>query len=125
LSTSPGGRDANLKPSYPITLVRTNVDNAPALLLGLPAAYIPLLLNTLTQLFCVAGVHRLTTRVSALTVTLVLVVRKAVSLLISVWMGGAAQVDQTLMWIGAGMVLAGTVGYSLATGRARGKEKKE
>lgn len=51
---------------------------------SIPQIYLPLLMNTITQLFCVAGVHRLTTRVSALTVTLVLVVRKAVSLIISV-----------------------------------------
>ena len=51
--------------------------------LSLPKPYLPLLANTLTQLLCVAGVHRLTTRVSNLTVTLILVVRKAVSLVIS------------------------------------------
>lgn len=50
---------------------------------SLPKAYLPLLVNTLTQLLCVSGVHRLTTRVSNLTVTLILVVRKAVSLVIS------------------------------------------
>ncbi|KAJ7641346.1 UAA transporter [Roridomyces roridus] len=91
--------------------------------LTLPSAYLPLLLNTITQLFCVAGVHRLTTRVSALTVTLVLVVRKAASLVISVWLGRGAQVDQGMMWSGAAMVLAGTVVYTVATGRA--KEKKD
>jgi hypothetical protein len=43
------------------------------------------LANTLTQLLCTAGVNRLTTRVPALTMTLVLVVRnKAVSLVLSV-----------------------------------------
>ncbi|KAJ7186759.1 UAA transporter [Mycena filopes] len=109
--------------SHPITLQRTPTAG---LSLTLPQAYLPLLLNTLTQLVCVAGVHRLTTRVSALTVTLVLVVRKAASLVLSVWMGGASgSVDLRLMWAGAGLVLAGTVGYSLATGRARGKEGKE
>jgi len=51
---------------------------------SIPQIYLPLIVNTITQLFCVAGVHRLTTRVSALTVTLVLVVRKAASLIISV-----------------------------------------
>ncbi|KAJ7074498.1 UAA transporter [Mycena amicta] len=106
--------------------------NSPALLLlfNLPRAYAPLLLNTLTQLICVAGVHRLTTRVSALTVTLILVVRKAVSLLISVlWLSQGARVDQTLMWSGAVMVLVGTVGYSVFIGQKRKdaveKEKKE
>ncbi|KAJ3512919.1 hypothetical protein NLJ89_g3243 [Agrocybe chaxingu] len=51
---------------------------------SIPHIYLPLILNTITQLLCAAGVHRLTTSVSALTVTLVLVVRKAVSLIISV-----------------------------------------
>ncbi|KAJ6510435.1 UAA transporter, partial [Mycena sanguinolenta] len=94
--------------------------------LTMPRAYIPLLLNTVTQLVCVAGVHRLTTRVSALTVTLVLVVRKAVSLIISVWMsqGRGSAVDYGLMWAGAALVLVGTVGYSLATGRAKEEKKK-
>ncbi|KAJ6617950.1 UAA transporter [Mycena sp. CBHHK59/15] len=107
------------KSPRPITLHRATRDGAPALVLGAPQAYLPLLLNTLTQLLCVAGVHRLTTRVSALTVTLVLVVRKAASLVISVWMGGGARVNQGMMWTGAGLVLAGTIGYSVATGRAR------
>ncbi|KAJ7034703.1 UAA transporter [Mycena alexandri] len=113
------------KASHPITLQKT----ATGLTLAVPRAYLPLLLNTMTQLVCVAGVHRLTTRVSALTVTLVLVVRKAASLVISVWMGrgrGGSAVDLKLMWTGAALVLAGTVGYSAATGRAREtKEKKK
>ena len=58
---------------YPLTLS-----------MSIPHVYLPLILNTVTQLLCVAGVNRLTTRVSALTVTLVLVVRKATSLIISV-----------------------------------------
>lgn len=58
---------------YPLTLS-----------MSIPHVYLPLFLNTVTQLLCVAGVNRLTTRVSALTVTLVLVVRKATSLIISV-----------------------------------------
>ncbi|KZT74481.1 UAA transporter, partial [Daedalea quercina L-15889] len=83
----------------------------------IPEAYIPLFLNMLTQLLCVAGVHRLTARVSSLTVTLVLVVRKAVSLLISVLLfRGAGRVTggkAALMWAGAVLVFAGTVGYSI------------
>ncbi|EAU80565.2 UDP-N-acetylglucosamine transporter [Coprinopsis cinerea okayama7 len=61
----------------------TSLSTPDALTLSLPKPYGPLLLNTLTQLLCVAGVNRLTTRVSSLTVTLILVVRKAVSLVIS------------------------------------------
>ncbi|KAJ7471839.1 UAA transporter [Mycena latifolia] len=116
---------ADDKSPHLVGLRRTDTSVGPALALEMPQAYLPLLVNTLTQLVCVAGVHRLTTRVSALTVTLVLVVRKAVSLMISVWMGRGARVDQGLMWTGAAMVLAGTVGYSVATGRAREKKKVE
>ncbi|KAF5320664.1 hypothetical protein D9619_001192 [Psilocybe cf. subviscida] len=57
--------------------------------LSIPQIYLPLALNTITQLICASGVNRLTTGVSALTVTLVLVVRKAVSLIISVIGAGA------------------------------------
>ncbi|KAG6843057.1 hypothetical protein H0H87_008233 [Tephrocybe sp. NHM501043] len=101
---------------------------------AIPAAYIPLLLNTLTQLLCVAGVHRLTTRVSALAVTLVLVVRKAVSLVISVigvgivgtQKGVSSEVDQVMMWSGAAMVLAGTIAYSIGSrGKMDPKKKSE
>ena len=61
---------------------------------SIPHIYLPLVLNTITQLVCVAGVHRLTTRVSALTVTLVLVIRKAISLIIS--MIGIVHVGRTI-----------------------------
>ncbi|KAF9464285.1 UAA transporter [Collybia nuda] len=100
----------------------TTVTSQGLRIIHIPAAYLPLLINTLAQLLCVAGVHRLTTRVSALTVTLVLVVRKAVSLVLSVvgiGMMGRSQtteVDKFMMWTGAGMVLLGTVGYTIGTG---------
>lgn len=86
-----------------------------AAMLLIPMAFVPLLLNTITQLFCVSGVHRLTSRVSALTVTLVLVVRKAVSLVISVLLFGAQAdaVGRVMLWGGATLVFVGTVGYSL------------
>ncbi|KAK0455785.1 UAA transporter [Desarmillaria tabescens] len=86
----------------------------------IPTAYPALLLNTLTQLVCVSGVNRLTTRVNSLTVTLVLVVRKAVSLVLSVAMRQTTNnVDMRLLWAGAAMVLLGTIWYSL-----RGKKPK-
>lgn len=81
--------------------------------LSIPTAYIPLLFNTLTQLLCVSGVHKLTGKVSSLTVTLTLVVRKAVSLVISVLMYGGDGVRNATMWAGAALVLVGTVGYSM------------
>lgn len=76
-----------------------------------PSYYIVLTLNVLTQLLCVNGVNRLTSRVSSLSVSLVLVVRKAASLVISVVVlnGHAGNVA---LWSGAAAVMVGTVGYT-------------
>ncbi|TFK74371.1 UAA transporter [Pluteus cervinus] len=93
----------------------------------IPSAYISLAINTFTQVICVAGVNRLTTRVSALTVTLVLVVRKALSLVLSVlgFGSGKSDVNMSMMWAGAALVLLGTIGYASGTGKAKKKDKKE
>jgi len=101
--------------------------------LVIPSAVLILLLNTITQLVCVAGVHRLTSRVTSLSVTLVLVVRKAVSLLISVFLFGDRydQMDlrsKVMMLGGAGLVFAGTLAYSLVQRQGQGpgdKTKKD
>lgn len=90
----------------------------------LPAVLPALLANTLTQLLCTAGVNRLTTRVPALTVTLVLVVRKAVSLVLSVVLFDGSDVTWDMLWSGAFLVFAGTVGYTVS-GRTSKKGKKE
>ncbi|KAJ3928740.1 MAG: UAA transporter [Lentinula lateritia] len=98
--------------------------------LQLPAACFPLLLNTVTQLLCAVGVHRLTTQVSSLTVTLILVVRKAVSLILSIIVGWGRKannpenVNMNMMWSGAALVLLGTIGYSLATNATTSTKKK-
>ncbi|KAL0566409.1 golgi uridine diphosphate-N-acetylglucosamine transporter [Marasmius crinis-equi] len=132
----------SLSPSISIPFVSQNVslpvsvvtigDDAYAHV-RLSSALIPLILNTLTQSLCSAGVNRLTTRVSALTVTLILVVRKAVSLVLSVVVGlgktggKTENVDMTMMWTGAALVMLGTIGYSLGTQRKNQKprEKRE
>lgn len=90
--------------------------------LRVPSFYIPLALNVLTQFVCVSGVNRLTSRVNSLTVTLVLVVRKAVSLAISVLFLGNSR-GNSLLWIGAIFVLVGTVGYTM--GNRKYPKKKE
>ena len=111
----------------------TNVTTFHALVIAaritLPTVLPVLLANTLTQLLCAAGVNRLTTRVPALTVTLVLVVRKAISLVLSVLLFDGASVTWGMLWGGAFLVFAGTVVYTVS-GRAPinpgGKrEKKE
>ena len=100
--------------------------------MALPSGYVPLALTTLTSLVCVAGVNRLTARVSSLTVTLVLVVRKAVSMVVSVVLFGArpgpgksADYNAGMMWAGAALVFVGTMGYAAGTRRGGGKVKKE
>ena len=92
--------------------------------LQIPAFYIPLAVNVLTQLFCVAGVNRLTARVSSLSVTLVLVVRKAVSLAISVLLLGNSR-GSAYLWGGAAAVLVGTIGYTLGSTKPPPKKKAE
>lgn len=88
----------------------------------IPSFYIPLVLNVLTQLLCVSGVNRLTSRVNSLTVTLILVVRKAVSLAISVLLLRGSK-GNAWLWVGALAVLAGTVGYTLGSRKSPKKDE--
>ena len=90
--------------------------------LQIPSFYIPLALNVLTQIVCVSGVNRLTSRMNSLTVSLVLVVRKAVSLAISVLLLGSSR-GNTPLWMGATAVLVGTVGYTIGSRPKRLKDE--
>jgi UDP-xylose/UDP-N-acetylglucosamine transporter B4 len=93
--------------------------------LHIPDAVLLLGLNTLTQVLCAAGVNRLTTHVTSLTVTLVLVVRKAVSLLLSVaFFGRDARMSpqaRAMLWTGATLVFAGTLVYTIASQKPQAK----
>jgi UDP-xylose/UDP-N-acetylglucosamine transporter B4 len=89
----------------------------------LPSALVYLLLNTCTQLLCVLGVNRLTGRVSSLTVTLILTVRKAVSLLLSVAVYGGQ--GNMKMWAGGALVFIGTITYSTGSMPKQKEEKKD
>ncbi|SJX60950.1 related to YEA4-uridine diphosphate-N-acetylglucosamine [Sporisorium reilianum f. sp. reilianum] len=94
--------------------------------LWIPSFYPPLALNVATQLLCINGVNRLTSKVSSLSVTLVLVVRKALSLLVSVMVVERSS-GSVGLWCGAAAVLAGTVGYSVSKPvavRVEGKDGK-
>ena len=111
------------------TTVLTVKHQLGATILTFPSLYIPLVLNTITQLFCVAGVNRLTSRISSLGVTLTLVVRKALSLVISVLLfGGDSRMDsyrKAQLWGGAFLVFAGTIAYSLASSKPQAKPKEK
>ena len=93
----------------------------------IPIAYLILGLNVFTQLVCVAGVNRLTSRVSSLTVNLTLVVRKAVSLIISLTLFGDREMDEwqrSLLFGGAGLVFVGTILYSIPNQQKQEKVDK-
>ncbi|KAH2177358.1 hypothetical protein KXV50_002377 [Aspergillus fumigatus] len=121
------GKDAEL-PSGPST--NSNAVCGPRLDLGilgycfLPSfiAHIPLqvaylFLNALTQYLCIRGVHLLSAQTSSLTVTVVLNVRKLVSLLLSIYLFGN-QLSPGVV-IGAICVFAGGGLYGLEGARLR------
>jgi len=89
---------------------------------SMSATAVYLVLNTITQLLCVLGVNRMTGRVSSLTVTLILTVRKALSLLFSVMAYGDQGWD---MYTGAALVFLGTIGYSLGGKSATPKPEEK
>ncbi|RHZ80293.1 hypothetical protein Glove_137g59 [Diversispora epigaea] len=82
----------------------------------LPRTWFYLIMNVLTQYVCVSGVHRLNSISTALTLNLVLNLRKFVSLVISVWF-----FDNEFhigMAIGGFLVFTGTILYSIGGNRS-------
>lgn len=79
------------------------------LLLGqLPIQVAYLIMNALTQYLCIRGVHLLSAKSSSLTVTVVLNIRKLVSLLLSIYLfgnhlGSGVLVGAILVFLGGGL----------------------
>lgn len=69
--------------------------------------------NAITQLLCITGVNILSANTSAVTVTIVLNIRKLVSFLLSVWIFGNQM--SGLMKLGAGMVFGAGALYGWET----------
>jgi UDP-xylose/UDP-N-acetylglucosamine transporter B4 len=93
---------------------------------GIGSIYIPsqlayLVMNVLTQYACIRGVNLLASASSALTVTIVLNVRKLVSLLLSIWLFGNRLSPGTL--VGAIIVFSAGGMYSLDKGGGRGRKR--
>jgi UDP-xylose/UDP-N-acetylglucosamine transporter B4 len=78
-----------------------------------PRQLVYLAANVLTQYACIRGVNLLAARVSALTVTIVLSIRKLVSLLLSIWLFGNSLATGTL--VGAVVVFGSGGLYSLGS----------
>ena len=90
-----------------------------------PSQIAYLALNVLTQYACIRGVNLLASTSSALTVTIVLNVRKLVSLLLSIWLFGNKLSPGTV--IGAGIVFTSGGMYSLDKGgkKTRGRPRAQ
>jgi solute carrier family 35 (UDP-xylose/UDP-N-acetylglucosamine transporter), member B4 len=80
-----------------------------------PVQLIYLGINVLTQYACIRGVNLLAAASTALTVTIVLNIRKLVSLLLSIWLFGNSLAPGTL--IGALIVFSAGALYSLGTSK--------
>lgn len=86
-----------------------------------PSQLIYLITNVLTQYACIRGVNLLAAVSTALTVTIVLNIRKLISLLLSIWLFGNKLAPGTLL---GAMVVFGAGGlYSLGA-RRRADEAK-
>uniref|UniRef100_A0A182PVC9 GYF domain-containing protein n=1 Tax=Anopheles epiroticus TaxID=199890 RepID=A0A182PVC9_9DIPT len=109
---------ANASPLQPI----------PVLGVSLPITWLYLLGNVLTQYVCISSVYVLTTECSSLTVTLVVTLRKFVSLLFSiVYFSNPFTVHH---WIGTILVFVGTIIFTEVVGKVRaalssGSEEKK
>ncbi|KXJ92151.1 UAA transporter family-domain-containing protein [Microdochium bolleyi] len=87
----------------------------------IPSQLAYLVLNVLTQYACIRGVNLLAAASTALTVTIVLNIRKLVSLLLSIWLFGNRLATGTL--IGAMIVFSAGGLYSLDGSRSKPKKK--
>lgn len=81
----------------------------------IPSQLFYLAMNVLTQYACIRGVNLLAAASSALTVTIILNIRKLVSLLLSIWLFGNQLAPGTLL--GACIVFGAGGLYSLDSGK--------
>ncbi|KAL2003304.1 hypothetical protein VTN02DRAFT_4317 [Thermoascus thermophilus] len=92
-----------------------------AILTRTPVKVAYLLLNALTQYLCIRGVHLLSATSSSLTVTIVLNIRKLVSLLLSIYLFG--NVLTTGVLVGAAFVFIGGGLYGFEGARLRKRKE--
>ncbi|KAK5705845.1 golgi uridine diphosphate-N-acetylglucosamine transporter, partial [Elasticomyces elasticus] len=90
-----------------------------SVLAGISTQVAYLLINALTQFLCIRGVHLLSAKTSSLTVTIVLNIRKLVSLLLSIYLFGNQLAPGVLF--GAALVFAGGGLYGFEGARLREK----
>jgi UDP-xylose/UDP-N-acetylglucosamine transporter B4 len=121
----------SMKQQLQILAQSESVTFPPSLLSLLPTAkpiHVPrqilnLGLNAVTQYLCIRGVNLLGAQTSALTITIVLNVRKLVSLILSMWMFGNTL--NTGVMSGAGLVFLAGAGYALESSRLARLRRKQ
>jgi len=84
---------------------------------GVPKFWLYLLLNDIAQYACISSVYKLTAECSSLTVTLVVTLRKFISLIVSIVYFGNPFTFQH--WIGTIFVFGGTLLFSDIPGQIR------
>ncbi|KHJ77709.1 UAA transporter family protein, partial [Oesophagostomum dentatum] len=77
---------------------------------SVPSLWVYLFLSCILQYYCIRFVYRLNAEVEALTVTLVVTLRKFLSLVVSIWWFQNPFTGQH--WMGAFLVFAGTLAFA-------------
>lgn len=105
------------------TFSATKAFQGTLLLDSIPTAIPMLILNAVTQYICIKGVNQLSAKSSSLTVSIILNIRKLVSLLLSIWLFG----NQLPMGVAAGAVLVFLGGglYAIPSGRVERASSSE
>jgi len=113
LSTFPQTRESAVSSTMgntALSVLTTVQKHAPvqSALERLPVQVAFLIMNALTQYLCIRGVHLLSAKSSSLTVTVVLNIRKLVSLLLSIYLfgnhlGSGVLVGAVLVFVGGGL----------------------
>lgn len=104
----------------------TIVLNSPTITLfslHIPSMLLYLLGNVITQYICISNVFLLTSECTSLTVTLVITLRKFVSLLFSIWY--FSNPFTTAHWLGTALVFGGTMVFSDIPGMIKKQQEKK
>ncbi|KAL4943946.1 hypothetical protein BDV06DRAFT_188454 [Aspergillus oleicola] len=113
-----------LKAFFQLLVTSRDIWPLQSILANMPVQVYYLLLNALTQYWCIRGVHLLSAESSSLTVTIVLNIRKLVSLLLSIRLFGNSLSVGVLL--GATLVFAGGAMYGFEGARLRrANDKRE
>jgi drug/metabolite transporter (DMT)-like permease len=88
--------------NIPVQMIEALPIEVQKTILKIPASLFHLVMNSLTQCLCITGVNLLASQSSAVTVTIVLNIRKLVSFMLSIWLFGNHL--SGLMVVGASIV---------------------